>query len=303
MTTVIKKPSAIVWFALLLITGAVSGILLPANPDTLRALHISSTVYHASVLTLILPYAVIWFSAFYAYEKLRQYATKIKKSREGEAFKKIADGVGVLAWGLALPTILSIVMGAIVARHPGFAFIRTLINSYLAMIVSVVSFTLVSRGTRQFNEIAHIRPSLPGAQLVMLAFTIIGAFFVTLVVHAQDTGHNPYHLPLTVLILTLIIPHMYAWFIGLLSAYEVLLYSHKATGVLYKRALSYFTGGFAIVVCAAIAVQFLTGAYINRTSISLGAVMIETYTLLVIEAAGYALIALAAKRLKRLEEV
>jgi hypothetical protein len=299
----IRQPSALIWFAILLIVGATLALTLPPNPTTLQALHISATVYHASVLVFILPYGIIWFAAFYAYEKLNKYANKLHGTREGEAFKKIANGVSVLAWGLALPTIVSIILEAAVARHPGFATARTLINSYFALIVTLASFTIISRGTRQLNEIVRVRPGRIATQLLMLFFTSVGAFYVSLIIHAQDTGHNPYHLPLYLIITTLIIPHMFAWFIGLLSAYELWLYAHKTAGVLYKHALSYFSGGFAIVVITAIATQYLTGAYTNRPSLSLGSVLFMFYSLLIIEAVGYTLIALAVKRLKRLEEV
>ena len=299
----IKKPSAIVWYILLLTIAALLAVFLPPDPVYESELHISATIYRISVLTLIVPYGLIWFSAFYAYGKLDQYADKVRHSREGDAFKKVANGIGFLAWGLALSTILSTIIGAVVARNPHLAPFRALSTSYLALIVSLFSFVAVSRGTRQFDELVHVRPTRIAVQTILLVFTAIGAFYVSIVIHAQDIGHNPYHLPLSILVLTLVIPHMFSWFVGLFSAYELFLYRQRSTGVLYKHALSYFTSGFVIVIISAIAVQFLTGAYINKTNFSLGTVLIEVYGLLIIEATGYALIALAAKRLKRLEEV
>jgi hypothetical protein len=300
----IKKLSPFTWYVILLVIGVTLALTLPPDAIELKVLHISPIIYRAAILTLILPYAVIWFAAFYAFDLLSKYAHKLHaNTHDGEAFKHIATGVGVMAWGLAIPTILALILGAVATSHPEFNSSRTIINNYITVLVLLVAFTLVNKGTRKLADLVKARPTRLGTQVFVLAYVTISVFFVYFVIHNHDAGANPYHLAIFPLIVTLIIPNLWTWCIGLLSAYELWIYARKAVGVLYKRALAQLSGGIALVIAAAITGQYLTNVYASRTSISLSSSLVVVYCLLVLQASGYALIALGAKRLKRIEEV
>src|SRR6266496_2296176 len=103
-----RYPSALQWYAILLVVATVLALTLPPDPATLQTLHISTPEYRLTIVTLLLPLAVIWFAAFYAYAKLKDYAKHLFANREGKGYKKIATGLGVLAFGLAIPTILGL---------------------------------------------------------------------------------------------------------------------------------------------------------------------------------------------------
>ena len=116
----LRKTSTMKWYLVLLVITIVLVIAIPPSPGTINKYHISLTEYRILISTLILPFAIIWFSAFYAYNRMRLYSNEIQHTREGKAFKNISDGIGVLAWGLAITTILSILFGAIANAHSGF---------------------------------------------------------------------------------------------------------------------------------------------------------------------------------------
>lgn len=300
----IRKLSPLTWFAILLALSAILALALPPNPTTLTMLHISPAIYRAAILTLILPYAVIWFSAFYAFDKLHQYAQKLHHTtEEGAAFRHISNGVGVMAWGLSLTTIISLLLNSISAHHPGFNGPRIILNNYIAVLLPLISFTIISKGTRQLTDLVSVRPSRIGTQLFILVYTAVSTFFVYLVIHNYHAPTNPYRLTLVPLVVTLIIPYICAWCIGLLSAYELRIYARRAVGLLYKQAIAQLSAGIAFVIVAAIAVQYLTSVYANRADVSLSTWLILIYCLLALQASGYVLIALGSKRLKRIEEV
>jgi hypothetical protein len=300
----VRKVSPLTWFAVLLLIGVTLAFAIPPSYTTLHTLHISAAMYRTAILTLILPYGVIWFAAFYAFDNLERYAIKLGRSaREGKAFRRIANGVGIMAWGLALPTIISLILGGVAAHQPGFKAMHIIINNYILLLVPLISFNVINKGTRQLIDILGVKVGRFSSQLFALAYITIGVFFVYFVLRNHHTSNNPYHLAIMPLIITLIIPYLYAWLIGLLSAYELWLYARKAVGVLYKQALVQLSGGIAIVIAAAIAVQYITSSYTSKTNISLTNVLIIMYALLAVQALGYVMIALGAKRLKIIEEV
>lgn len=102
---------------------------------------------------------------------------------------------------------------------------------------------------------------------------------------------------------TIIVPYLYAWFMGLMSCYEIIMYSQRIKGLLYKRALNRLAGGIGAVIGSSIFIQFINVVYAYKTNSSLGPLLILIYLLLVVEAIGYILIANGAKNLKRIEEI
>lgn len=299
----LRKTSPMQWYILLLIIAVVLVLIIPPSPETITKLHISLTEYRLALSTLILPFAIIWFSAFYAYNLIRVYTNEIRRTREGDAFKNFADGIGVLAWGLAITTILSILFSAISNAHPGFRTAQTLISNYLAVLVLLIGFVYIGNGTRNLNVIAKIRPGLAATRIILLVFLVVGVLYTHLIVNNIAHTQNPYHLSLYPLLLTFIIPYLYAWFLGLLSANEIRLYSQSIKGIIYKRALIQLGTGIAIVIFSSIFAQFISSVYLNSSNIGIGRALLVTYPIFVVEAIGYGLIALGARLLKRIEEV
>ena len=299
----LRKTSTMKWYIVLLIIAAVLIIALPPAPGITNRLHISLTEYRLAISTLILPFAIIWFSAFYGYNKLRGYANKIQHTKEGDAFKNFADGIGILAWGLAITTIVSLLFNAIVDAHPGFTTAQKIIINYLTVIVPLIGFTLIGNGTRALNVLAKIRPNLTSTRVIVLIFLLIGVFFTHLVVSNTAHNQNTYHLSLYWLLITFIVPYLYAWFIGLLCANEIRLYAQFIKGIIYKKALIQLAAGITIVIIASIISQFVSSVFLNKNSIQIGTAFLIIYPILVIEAIGYSLIAYGARMLKRIEEV
>jgi hypothetical protein len=301
--SMMRKPSPLTWFAILLILTNTLALVLPPSPEVLRTIHISAAEYRVITFTLILPYAIIWFSAFYAYAKLQQYAQQLQITPEGKAFRQIANGVGIMAWGLAIPALLSMMLGAIAARYAGFTATRTIVSNYAILLVPLISFTLIGNGTRSLTEIVRARPSLAGTRSLVFVFIVIGVLFSYFVIHNSNVHHSAYYLPLYALIITIIMPYLYAWFVGFLSAYELRLYAQKTKGVLYRQALIQLAGGITIAIVGSVCLQYLDGVYVGNGNLSLNSFLIIIYSLLIIQGVGYALIALGSKRLKRIEEV
>ncbi|MDB5184427.1 MAG: hypothetical protein JWN38_235 [Candidatus Saccharibacteria bacterium] len=283
-------------------------ILLPANHRALAAYNISPLQYHTILFLAVVPYIGIWFAAFYGFGKLREYAKIISRSAEGEDFHTLANGIKWLAYGLPATAIISIILNTIADHYHRFHSTAIISNNYINILIPLIAFTYLSRGSRNLTERVKIRLDFSGAKLIMAALAILGVlycYFTFRHFDLQSVGstNNPYFIPIWLMLLTVAIPYLYSWFIGLLAAYEILLYSRQVQGVIYRQALQFLGLGTVAVIVSLISLQY-TSSIVPRTGfISLNSILILNYLIRIIEAIGFWLLAVGAKKLKKIEEV
>jgi hypothetical protein len=290
------------WFVILLIIAVGLALGLPPDPESLRQLHISSLEYRIAILSLLIPYTIIWYAGFYAFAKLREYSKPLGGTTDGEAFRKITFGMGILAFGLIVPTIITLILGNIAAHHVGFEPAATIIDNYITLLLPLLSLFIIGNGTRILVRSVRGWSKKAGLRWFSPWFILLCVFFMHLTFNNYYV-HNSYHLNLYVLMVTFVTPYLYAWLLGFLCAYELRLYARYVKGVLYKRALKRFSSGIAFTIGGSIAVQFVNVTLASRFNRSLGSLLIIEYILLIVVAIGLVLMALATKQLKKIEEV
>jgi hypothetical protein len=291
------------WFIVLTFIACALALALPPDPQALHLYHLTSLSYRLVIFFLLLPYALIWYAAFYAFAKLSEYTRFLKNAKEEKAFRRITAGMGILAFGLVIPTIISTILNEIAAYHHGFKAADAIISHYIELVVALTSFTYLGSGARMLASSGKIRTSLNGARLFGLIFIIIGVSFTRASVTEHHYAGNPYYLSIFPLVITLVIPYLYTWFIGMICAFDFWLYSKSIKGVLYKKAFSQLSSGLAVTIVGLIAIQFVTSAYGNRTDESLTFILILIYALLGTLILGLSLMALGTNKLKKIEEV
>ncbi|HSX37182.1 MAG TPA: hypothetical protein VLG13_03680 [Patescibacteria group bacterium] len=272
------------------------------------AYHLSTVQYHILLFLIILPVVAIWFVAFYGYTSMRGYSELIRKSGEGGPFKDISTSLAWLAWSLPLTSLVNLIVGAIANSHAGFYNASQIINNYASLLVAIVAFSILGTGSRRLLEREKLRISANTTKTLILGFVVIGTIYCYLVFHdlgnkALGSANNPYYLPVWLLMFTVVMPYLYAWFVGLLAAYEIRLLSKHAKGLLYQQALQHFARGVIVIVASSIALQYLLTTSPRSNYASLGYLVLIIYCILVLLAVGYGLLAFGAKKLKKLEEV
>jgi hypothetical protein len=290
------------WFGILLGIAVVLALGLPPDPSELHKLHTTSEAYRLAVLALLVPYTIAWYAGFYVFTKVQEYTRFLEGSAEGKAFRSITLGLGVLAFGLMVPTIIGLVLGNLAQTHHSFQAAATIINTYVGIAFPLIALWYLSNGSCLLVDTTKVRPTLNGMRVFGMAFIALSAFYTYLVVHNYEVNHNPYHLNIILLILTVIGPYLLIWFLGLLSAYQLRIYARHVKGVLYKQALVYVAGGLAVAMAGSITIQFINSTLGARDN-SLGFVLIVNYLLLLFVSAGLILMAVGAKRLQKIEEV
>ena len=298
-----RRPNALLAFAVLTLANIVLNFLLPANHETLATYHLTELSYHVLLLLINSLLGVIWFAAFYGYKVLHEYSQKLHNTTEGKSFHTIARGLTWLAWGAPLNAILSLVLYAFVHNNYHRANAALIIEHYGALIVPVVAFSLIATGTHML-PVRNFRPSSRSIKLIMFFFTLFGVLFSYYSLNSiRDLSPNPFRMPLWLILLTVLVPYLYSWYMGAYAAYEIIVYRQKAKGLLYRRALTYLVGGLSIIIASSIMIEFLASSSRYLTQLTLNGILLLIYLLLAMYAGGYGLVALGAKRLKKIEEV
>jgi hypothetical protein len=241
--------------------------VLPTNTSTMKEYDLSAGEYRVLTLLTGLPMIMVWFTAFFGYGTLAAYAEKIQGTREGVSYRAVARGLKWLAWALA-------------------------------------AFTYMSNGSRSLREVVNKLPSKQVIRGMIAASIIISVAFCTITIDTVQNIHpNPYRLPLWLILLTIIIPYLYAWLMGFFAVFEMSEYRRMVRGVFYRRALRLLAAGTTCVIIASVILQYMTSSSRYLRRIQLGWPMLIMYTTLIVFAVGFILIAVGTNKLKKLEEV
>lgn len=282
--------------------------LLPASQSAMREYNVSALEYRIIVFAFALPSLIAWFAAFIGYAKLREYVHYIRKTPEGKHFDKLAVGCAWLAWSLPVSTIAARLLNSMAQKWPDFYPTAIIVSNYLSLLLPLVAFSIIAAASRGLFSDAKLRLSLASTRVIMLLFLTLGVLYCYLAFQQFDLGrlssaNNPYFLPVWLMVLSVIVPYLYAWFMGLLAAYEISLYSQQVKGVLYRQALRLMVIGLVVVIISFVALQY-TGSVQPRTgSLVLSGNLILTSVFRIVGGAGFVLMALGAIRLKKIEEV
>ena len=283
-------------------------LILPPSEAGKHAYHLSSLGYRAALLAVALPSMLAWVAAFVGAARLRQFVGVVSASREGSHFEKLAGGATWLAWSLPVPSIVSLLFSTAASEWPGVHTATTIVGNYLYLILPLVGYSLMGDASRALINQARLKFSIANIRAIIFTFLAAGVLYCYLIFRRLDltslgSADNIYRLPVWLVVLTIIVPYLYAWFAGLLAAYEITLFSRHTAGVLYRQALQPLVVGLTIIILSSIALQYFSSVLPVRDHLVLDSRLILTLILRLIEAAGFLLMALGATRLKRIEEL
>lgn len=295
---------ALFWACVWVIAYFVLLAVLPASNGTMRQYHLSETEFHILAVLTALPATVVWFVAFYGYASLTEYTEKVGTSGEGKSYRSIARGLKWLAWSLPLSACMNAVLGGLASISPGYRSAALIISHYIVLGISLVAFTYMSDGSRGLRDMVRTMPSKSATRGMLALAIMVAVSYCTIILHAVSNQHpNTYRLPLWLILLTIIIPYLYAWLMGFLAVFEISLYGRSVRGLFYKRSLRFFASGTTCVIIASVALQYLTSTSPYLWRIILNWRLITSYVILATFAIGFILIIVGTSRLKKIEEI
>jgi hypothetical protein len=282
--------------------------LLPANAATSHEYNLSGLAYRVVAFSVALPTLAVWLAAFIGYAKLREYASSIRKTPEGIYFDQLAAGCMWLAWSLPVGTIIPAVLDAVADHHQGFHSSSIIISNYVSLIMPLVAFSVIAGASRGLLGTVKVKLSLVNARLIIAGFMLLGVLYCFFTFRSLDlaslsSSNNPYFLPIWLMVVTVTVPYLYAWFMGILATFEITLFRQHVRGVLYKQPLGLLVGGLLAVILSSVALQYIAAVEPRVGHLVLDYKLALTLSFRVIGGSGFALMALGAARLQKIEEV
>ncbi|HEY5442205.1 MAG TPA: hypothetical protein VIJ68_01565 [Candidatus Saccharimonadales bacterium] len=303
-----KYRQEIVLYVVFVLIYLILTFATPPDTAALHKYHLTSGGMNALLLTIALPYIVIWLIALVGYLRLHVYVSAIKDSKDGAAFHEI--GQGILWFTLWLP--LSAIVGAAESyychKYPSATAPTVLITNYVNLLILVPGFLFTYTGSQKLLKlIKRPRYSLP--LKVMLAFIAFSALYTFLTLHDPSRRHPQapvttatYYLPDWLTVTTIIVPRLLSWFLGIYALYNLYMYQVFVKGELYKQALTSLTIGIGGVVGMVIVLRCLQSLANSLGKLGLNAILLVVYILLIVLSIAYIFIARGANKLKRIED-
>jgi hypothetical protein len=290
-------------YVLLVVLYGAGTLLIPPKKGTLHRYHI--TLLHLRVLdiTVVVLYAAIWLCAMYGFYNLRRYYKLIKKNKDGKPLAKITIGIGLLAFWLPITAVYNLYSNFLAEKHTAFTAVVAITQNYLTLLIPFVGFLCISLGARGLAELTKQSFSLRDRNIMLIILIIIGVEYSYLVSNTHNRLNTTDHLPTLLILLTLVVPYIYMWFIGMMAVYEIYLYRLKIAGVVYRNSWRLLAFGIGAIIGVSIVLQYLTTVSERLTHLSLSWVLLVIYALLIVLGLCYILIAIGVRNLKRIEEV
>ncbi len=193
-----------------------------------------------------------WFFAASAVIYARSLASQIKPEDKTNYFlRRLSWGVGILILGFVIATFT----GHIRTYNPGNEFVRmsvTILNNYVYVFSSLIGLGFIYRAFRHQKKTG------------MFNYNIVAAVAITIVVSALWAGlifTNPSRQTSTApglypsfyindlwIILTIVLPTVLAWFMGILAALNFSDFSVEAEGYEKQKMTSRLVSGIWLLV-------------------------------------------------------
>ncbi len=270
---------------------------------------LTSTQFTWIVLSFSLPYVVIWFIALVGYLRFRSYTEVIKNSKDGSAFSTISKGLLLLSLWLPVAAALSAVATRLYTDHPSYTPTMVILVNYLNIAMLLPAFLIINRGARKL--LSTVKPTANAiSQRSALLFICFSALYVMITLEDR-ARHAPthsvslasYYLPDWLIIITIVIPRLVMWFLGVQAVENIYLYGKKTKGKIYKLALKNVAVGIGVVIIATITLRCIQSLSSPIGELSLSLVLLLYYILITALGIGYVLIYKGTKQLQKIEDL
>lgn len=294
-------------YIILAILYLASGFILPTFNTARVAYDLTEGQYQLLLFIVRLPILAVWVLAFYAHRRLAHYTAAIKDAPESKHFAAINTGVGWIAWGLLVPAIISALFTGLAAISDNFRTLALITHIYMSVAVSVFAFSYICNGAHRLAQDNNVQLTTKQIKTLVLILVTFGVLFCWLIAQRLTGGlwnsFNAYYLPNILIWITVVIPQLYAWFIGLFAAVELISIARQTPGIIYRQALMNLAIGLVVAIVSLCMLMYLRSIIPRTGTLTIGFALLAAYGIYALNAFGSILVALGANRLKKIEEI
>jgi len=277
----------------------------PSNPKY----HFSTLQIIALSISVLTPWIAAWIFGVAGYSRLLKYAASIKDAQAARPFYLLARGIMVLVWGLIVATLIAVLRSHNPANH-GLVVGTTIIVNYIYAFTPLAGFYYIRQAILQLNSAKRPRLALNVATgIVALGLLALAAIYVFLTftnpnrtVAVDSITPATYYLPDWLVLLTVVVPVVASWTIGVLAVAEMYHYQRVVSGFIYRRFMRTLTYGLITIIISSILLEGLLALGTQRLLGSgLQALLAFLYAFLLVELIGYVLVSHGSKKLTLIE--
>lgn len=295
----------IVLFVLLTISYLAESFLPKPNKLVLTHYHLSNTGYYELLIPLVCILVVIWLISLYGALRVKSYARLIRGSKDGRGMNLIGNGLLVQTFSLPIISNISYLLNHAANNHPNLQPTMTIIINYISLGLMALAFSLIFIGGHKLSELLPIRvKQLPRSlwQAVFILASALYTYFIIIQPIHHPLDRKVYYLPGWLLVLTIAVPYVFFWYLGIRGAYNMFLYRRNIKGKVYRSALSFLAAGISVIILASVITRIITSLSTRITNLKITPLLMIIYGLLTVIGLGYVLIAVGAKKLREIEE-
>lgn len=298
-----RNSRLLIFFVLLVVAYALISLGAPPNPEALDRYDITATQARLLNLSFVVPLIATWAVAYYGYIHFRDYARRVRSTREGPAFDEIETGAMILVFTLPVQGIINAATNNFIVNHPGSQPSLTILRNYIYMLLFVSAFIIIARGCARLLLTLKKIPHKRQPAWLTLVIVLLSSAYIALIINKDvTTEDNNYFLPIWLIITTIAVPYLFAWSRMIQALYDLYLYLTLVKGSIYKAALRAVVIGIGAVTVLNILIQLLAVTATKLTRLDLTPIIIIIYLLVFCYAIGFGLMARGSQKLTKIEE-
>ena len=301
------------WFTGLSLVWAVYVAMVYMTPITQQSLdRYETTESSLRLISLSLtPISfMLWALLTYASLSVLRYAAKIKGEAESAAYSSIGQGLMLIVSGLIIGSFSGTLRGYMQISSSEY-IATTVASNLITALIGLLSFYYVLKGSKALVETAGAAQETRTKSWLGVLFGLLcGSAFVYLIFQNPYRTMSPdpslpatYYLSDAMIILWVALPTIIGWIFASLALVHLDVYGKHVSGIIYKRFVKRFTLGMGCVLTLSILLQFLTQNSEYFASVGLNAILVIIFFILLAYALAYLVVASAARKLHKIEEV
>lgn len=278
------RKRAMLFYGIIGVFSAVYAVALffqPTQTPASSSFVLSETARRLLQITFAVPVILIWFLGIESVLESSFYAKKARSETDKALFRTLAWGIGVLLGGFIFGTFV----GQLKAYYPVNEFLRrmtTIIVNYTYVFPPLFGFWILSRAVnpahrsamreREYNGVAAFLTLLIGIFWVAVIFTNTGR-------QVSRAGLPPsFYVNDFVIVATIILPTLLAWFYGIVAAFRLADFSAETTERGRERTLSRLVFGIQLLIFSYILLfGLLSLGSVRILGLGLGGVIMALY--------------------------
>ena len=258
-------------------------------------------------LSVTIPYILSWAVAGYGLLVLGGYIRSLKdESAASLALRAMHNG---LSW-IIFSTIITALLSSLRSGSPELFPALTILINYLYVLPLLVGFWIMYKGIRsaialQEGKVGSFLGNDIGIKtLIIMILSFVYVFLVFTNPNRQEpvslTTPASYYLSDLMIIFTLILPTIMAWWLGFSVAFLLSEIITRATNVnLFKAQTKILYGIWAIIFTSIVLQALLSLGSGRLLSIGLGPLLGLIYAFIALQGAGYLFVSLGARQLNK----